>query len=164
MVKAPRGTDTGSWGKILGVPHIIAIPDSGFNFPSWRAILTRFLKRTTNDPQEMDRRRPPGSAVLPQRPRGGCAEIQSSTPASAPGAITVQRQSAIWRRMLASPFLGNTVPRSHGDNRCPEDQVQKSGDKQKPFEDLPHNEFQSRMIQLLPMSSLGLQKPAQVAS
>ena len=49
-------------------------------------------------------------------------------------------------RMLASPFLGNTVPRSHGDNSCPEDQVQKSGDKQKPFEDLPHNEFQSRMI------------------
>ena len=78
-------------------------------------------------------------------------------------ANSAQRQSAIWRRMLASPFLGNTVPRSRGDNSCPEDQVQKSGDKQKPFEDLPHNEFQSRMIQL-PMSSLGLQELGQVAS
>ena len=131
----------------------------------------RKIKRTTNDPQETDRRREsPGRTTSPRGlqfyhrgPWGEYAEIQSSTPASAPGAISVQRQSAIWRRMLASPFLGNTVPRSHGDNSCPEDQVQKSGDTQKPFEDLPHNEFQSRMIQL-PMSSLGLQQPAQVAS
>ena len=63
-----------------------------------------------------------------------------------PEPFRYQRQSAIWRRMLAPPFLGNTVPRSHGDNSCPEDQVQKSGDKQKPFEDLTHNEDQNRTI------------------
>ena len=44
MVKALRGTDTGSWDKMLGEPHIIAIPDSGFDFPSRRAILTRIMQ------------------------------------------------------------------------------------------------------------------------